>query len=86
MLVDIVDEYAIIEIWCVTGPGPFTLMRVVTLAINALTYTRNITVKSCHFFDLIGEENHPIIEPNPREYLIRDAGEVISISKDLLPE
>lgn len=81
MLVGIVDEYTINEIWCVTGPGPFTLMRVVTLAINALTYTRPIIVKSCHFFDLITSENLPIIEANPREYLIRQDGEVMSMMK-----
>ena len=81
MLVGIVDEYTINEIWCVTGPGPFTLMRVVTLAINALTYTRPIIVKSCHFFDLITSENLPIIEANPREYLIRQDGEVVSMMK-----
>ena len=85
MLVDIVDEYEIDEIWCVTGPGPFTLMRVVTLAINAISYTRLITVKSCHFFDLIMSGNRAIIEANPREYLIRSDSEVVSIAKALLP-
>lgn len=85
IVVDIVDEYGIDEIWCVTGPGPFTLMRVVTLSINSLTYTRAIIVKSCHFFDLITSENLPIIEANPREYLIRQGDSVISIAKELLP-
>jgi hypothetical protein len=56
-------------------------MRVVTLAINALTYTRGIRVKSCHFFDLISSPNQPIIEANPREYLIREHDEIISIAK-----
>lgn len=81
LLVELVDEYSIKDIWCVTGPGPFTLMRVVTLAINALIYTRDIRVKSCHFFDLITSPNQPIIEANPREYLIREHNEVISIAK-----
>ncbi len=81
LLVDIVDEYKITDIWCVTGPGPFTLMRVVTLAINAIVYTRDITVRSCHFFDLITSGNQPIIEANPREYLIRQGGEVVSVTK-----
>jgi hypothetical protein len=65
----------------VIGPGPFTLMRVVTLAINALAYTRAIRVKSCHFFDLISSPNQPIIEANPREYLIREHNNIISIDK-----
>ncbi len=60
-------------------------MRVITLTINALIYTRDIIVKSCHFFDLITSGNMPIIEANPREYLIRSGGEVISIAKTLLP-
>ena len=81
MLVSIVDQYQISDIYCVTGPGPFTLMRVVTLAINALVYTRDITVKSCHFFDLISSGNTPLIEANPREYLIREAGEVLTVAK-----
>jgi tRNA A37 threonylcarbamoyladenosine modification protein TsaB len=81
MLSGIVDQYQISDIYCVNGPGPFTLMRVVTLAINALTYTRAITVRSCHFFDLITSGNTPLIEANPREYLIREAGEVVTIAK-----
>jgi hypothetical protein len=81
LLIDIVDEYKITDIWCVVGPGPFTLMRVVTLAINAISYTRDIQVKSCHFFDLITSGNRAIIEANPREYLIQQDGEVVSIAK-----
>ncbi len=54
-IVDLVDLYDIQEIWCIVGPGPFTLMRIVTLAINSLKYTRNITLKSCNFFDLISK-------------------------------
>lgn len=85
LLVAIVDEYQIDTIWCVTGPGPFTLMRVVTLTINAISYTRRLSIKSCHFFDLITSGNQAIIEANPREYLIRSGGEVINIAKALLP-
>jgi tRNA A37 threonylcarbamoyladenosine modification protein TsaB len=81
LLVEIVDLYKIQDIYCVTGPGPFTLMRVVTLAINALAYTRDIRVKSCHFFDLITSPHQAIIEANLREYLIREHDEVISIAK-----
>jgi hypothetical protein len=86
LLVALVDEYNITDIWCVTGPGPFTLMRVVTLATNAIAYTRDVTVRSCHFFDLITSGNQPIIEANPREYLIRQGGEVVSVAKWDLPE
>ncbi len=81
ILIALVDKYDISDIWCVTGPGAFTLMRVVTLAINWLIYTRPIQVKSCHFFDLIGNTHLPIIEANSREYLIREGNEIISVTK-----
>lgn len=84
MLVDIVDMYFIEEIWCVSGPGPFTLMRVVTLSINALRYTRSLTTKSCHFFDLIDPENIAIIEANPKECLIEEDGIIRIKTKELL--
>ena len=86
LLSGIVDQYTITDIWCVTGPGPFTLMRVITLAINAIWYTRAISVRSCHFFDLISEYHQPIIEANPREYLIREKATIVSIAKWDLPE
>ncbi len=86
MLVDLVDIYKINEIFCVTGPGPFTLMRVVTLAINALSYTRNIRIKSCNFFDLITSDAIGIIEANPREYIIKESDTLISIQKEYLPK
>lgn len=84
MLVDIVDEYNISEIWCIVWPGAFTLMRVITLAMNALTYTHNIALKSCHFFDLIKNSNNAILELNPKEYLIRDSFGIRSISKEFI--
>ncbi|MBC7504056.1 hypothetical protein H7169_03720 [Candidatus Gracilibacteria bacterium] len=86
LLINIVDAYQIDEIWCINGPGPFTLMRVVTLAINALTYTRIIDIKSCHFFDMVTSGHIPIIEANLREFLIMESTEMTTISKNLLPE
>jgi hypothetical protein len=59
-------------------------MRVITLAVNALTYTHNITLKSCHFFDLINNSNNAILELNPKEYLIRDSTGIRSVSKELI--
>jgi hypothetical protein len=84
ILVDLVDIYKVNEILCVTGPGPFTLMRVVTLAINALSYTRNIRIKSCNFFDLITSNTIGIIEANTHEYLTKDKGIITSVAKDFL--
>lgn len=71
-LVETVKKYEVDEIWCVVWPGPFTLMRIVTLAINSIAYVENITLRSCNFFDLILGENTPLIEANAREFLIRD--------------
>ncbi|NRH20594.1 hypothetical protein HOO68_00935 [Candidatus Gracilibacteria bacterium] len=84
LLVDTVNQYEVNEIWCITGPGPFTLMRIVTLSINALRYSRDIEIKSCHFFDLITENFIPIIEANPKEYLIKKNDAVVLIPKDSL--
>jgi hypothetical protein len=85
LLVAIIDTYEITDIWCIVGPGPFTLMRVVTLTINAISYTRPIAVRSCHFFDLITSIHTPIIESNAREYLIRSGDKTVSITKEFLP-
>ncbi len=84
IIVDLVDQYNINEIFCITGPGPFTLMRVITLAINAITYTRNIQLKSCHFFELIKSSNIPIIEANTKEFIIKNENEIINVDKELI--
>ena len=39
-IVDIMNRHVIDEIWCVTGPGPFTLMRIVTLTCNSIRLAR----------------------------------------------
>ena len=44
-IVDIIDTYPITEIWLVSGPGPFTLMRIVTLSANAVALTGDIKLK-----------------------------------------
>jgi tRNA A37 threonylcarbamoyladenosine modification protein TsaB len=71
-IVDLVDKHGIDEIWCVTGPGPFTLMRIVTLICNTLAIARGVRLKSAHFFDMITPGHIPIIEANPKECIIRD--------------
>jgi tRNA A37 threonylcarbamoyladenosine modification protein TsaB len=70
-IVDLVDRFGITEIWCVTGPGPFTLMRIVTLICNTLAIARGIRLKSAHFFDMITPGHLPIIEANPKECITR---------------
>lgn len=81
-LVEIVERYTIEEIWCVVWPWAFTLMRILTLSINALTYTRDIRIKSCHFFDLITSGNIPIIEANQKEYIIQKNNEIFHVQKN----
>ncbi len=69
-LVELVDLYSIEEIWCICGPGAFTRMRIVTLTLNTLKLTRKISIKWCHFFELIDNEI-PILRANDREYITR---------------
>lgn len=71
LLTETVKKYGVTEIWCVVWPGPFTLMRIITLAINSIAYTWDIWLKSCNFFDLIKPWHIPIIEANAREHIIR---------------
>jgi len=73
-VVDIMNRYTIDEIWCITGPGPFTLMRIVTLTCNAIGLARWTKLKWCHFFDILDKKYTPIIEANPRECIIRQDG------------
>ncbi len=86
LLTKLTEEYVISEIWCVIWPWPFTLMRIITLAVNSVAYVKNIPLKSCHFFDLILSWDIPIIEANTREFLIRWAtGNTEQIEKSKLP-
>ena len=78
-------ENTIEEIWCIVGPGPFTMMRVVTLALNSFAYAKNIPVKGCHFFDVIDTKLSAILEINKEEYLIRRGNTIEEISQNLLP-
>jgi tRNA A37 threonylcarbamoyladenosine modification protein TsaB len=84
-IVDLVDRYGITEIWCVTGPGPFTLMRIVTLTCNTLAISREIRLKSVHFFDMITPGHVPIIEANPKECIIREGSTESLRTWDTLP-
>lgn len=68
-LVEMVDRHDIDTIWCICGPAAFTRIRIVTLAINSLALVRNISLKWCHFFDII-DSTHPILKANDREYII----------------
>jgi hypothetical protein len=72
MIVDLVDRYSVEEIWCITWPGPFTLMRIITLTINTLQIVQWVWLKGIHFFDLIDMSLYtPLLEINSHEYLIR---------------
>lgn len=68
---DITESYSIEEIWCICGPGPFTRMRIITLALNTFHLSKGILLKWCHFFDLINEWT-PILEINSTEYIVWD--------------
>lgn len=85
-LVTTLEKYSIWEVWCISGPWAFTLLRIITLAINAAAYTKNINLKSCHFFDLIIPKYIPIIEANPREYLIFQEKKEVIYKRGELPK
>lgn len=59
------------QIWCIYGPGSFTRMRIVTLALNTLSLSKNVVLKGCHFFELIDSQYTPLLEINACEYLTR---------------
>jgi tRNA A37 threonylcarbamoyladenosine modification protein TsaB len=73
-LLQILEDEWVDEIWCITGPGPFTLMRIITLTLNTLHLTRWIRLKEASFFEWIKTENIPILEANTREYIIQENG------------
>lgn len=86
LLVDTANNHTIQEIWCVCWPWAFTLMRIITLAINSIWYARNIRLKSCNFFELANHpDTIPIIEANAREYLIQEKNQMIALEKGELP-
>ena len=83
-LINIMDQYKIDEIWCIVWPGPFTLMRIITLTCNAIHLARWIKLKWCHFFDILDNNNIPIIEANPREHIVRiDNIDILKVSEEL---
>ncbi len=73
-LIESIWKYSPKEVWCVTWPGPFTLMRVVTLGINTASFVSNTPLKSLHLFDLIEKRWYtPITIANECEYLLRNS-------------
>lgn len=88
MLGTLFRKYSPQEIWLIAGPGPFTQMRIITLALNALKYSfPEIIFRSAHFFDILplDAETRGILEANNREYLITWPKGEHFISKDALP-
>lgn len=84
--VEVVEQYNIHEIWCITWPWAFTLMRTVTLTLNTVSFSKNIKLKWCHIFDILqNKEENPLIQINPSEYLCRVGGAEILFSRETLP-
>jgi hypothetical protein len=85
LLISIIEDEQIEEIWCITGPGPFTLMRIITLVLNTIHISRDIGLKSASFFDWIKTSDIAILEANPREYIIQKEAEFpILVEKESL--
>ena len=70
-------------IWCVVGPGAFTRMRIVTLTLNTFSMVKKITLKGCHFFEIINHPN-PILIANNHEYIVLGKDGPILIEKTTL--
>ncbi|MBP9779329.1 hypothetical protein KBD33_01760 [Candidatus Gracilibacteria bacterium] len=83
VFVDLSKEYSLKEIWCITGPGPFTLLRIITLILNSISYNdSNIILKSGHYFELLrGFDATPILQANKHEYLIKTSNAIETIIK-----
>lgn len=62
-------------------------MRIITLTINAFSYIYpSIHILGAHFFSCIPDEYTPLIEANPREYLIpaeNQSGQIMINRSDL---
>lgn len=74
------EKYRIDEIWCITGPGPFTLMRIITLTLNTLKIAQKIRLKGMWFFDFYHGKHTPILQINASEYLTRKNRTIIPVS------
>lgn len=88
IFVDLAKKYAIEEIWCITWPGPFTLLRIITLILNSISYNNsNIILKSGHYFELLKWEGASLIlQANRHEYLIKTSNTIETIiNKEELP-
>jgi hypothetical protein len=89
IFVDLSKKYSLKEIWCITGPWPFTLLRIITLILNSITYNNsNIILKSGHYFELLRwSDGVPILQANKHEYLIKTNNTIETIIKkeDLPP-
>lgn len=88
-LTECIKKYSPTEIWCICGPGPFTLMRIITLAINSISYVHtHIQLRSAHYFDLMHTDKDTcILTANRHEYLVRFPGKKDTfIEKNQLPE
>lgn len=84
VLVSLVEQFQVWEIWCIVWPWAFTRMRIVTLAINAVSMSKKIVIKWCHFFEIIDSEN-PILRANDSEYIILNENNLPTLTeKELL--
>ncbi|MDD2566022.1 MAG: hypothetical protein PHZ26_03705 [Candidatus Gracilibacteria bacterium] len=63
----------------INGPGGFTGTRIISLTVNALSFTKNIKIDSFSYFDFLeksGEFYPMLIKANKGEYLIKNSQEL----------
>jgi tRNA A37 threonylcarbamoyladenosine modification protein TsaB len=90
ILVVLTQEFRVDHIWVITGPGSFTRLRIITLAVNSIKYAfPKIRLYGWGFFDLartIWAKEPYIITANRYEFLVYENWQASFIKKEHLPE
>lgn len=85
IIMEIIQNHEIEEIWTLLWPGLFTRMRIVTLTLGSIIFSKKIHIKWIHFFDLISHEI-PIIQANTDEYRVLIKNTDMIVHKNELPD
>ncbi len=84
-----IEKFHITKILCITWPGPFTRLRILTLTLNTIKLTYStIVVRGIGFFEFskgIGVTSSFVLEANRGEYLVSKDWISTFIKKSDLP-
>jgi tRNA A37 threonylcarbamoyladenosine modification protein TsaB len=77
-ITDIVDTYRIERICSIVGPGPFTLLRILTLTLGGISLVRGIPLVSISWWDI------PRLCSIPGPYILQaNVGEYVVCTEDM---